>query len=157
MSQDVRCIQTQPCKWNERHTASIYWWNEVLCGYQHIRMQTTSKFMYPPFTLCCFTVRWLSALCLVAYLWKISTHHPATLPSCSIYSAQVPEVWTTLCPDSARCPSPAQTDGTASTEGVYIKRFPRSETTQWFFLISQFQQLIPEMSQPRCCWAESSD
>lgn len=123
MSQDVRCIQTQPCKWNERHTASIYWWNEALCGYQHIRMQTTSKFMYP-FTLCCFTVRWLSALRLVAYLWKISAHHPAPLPSCSIYSAQVPEVWTTLRPDSARCPSPAQTDGTASMEGVYIKRFP---------------------------------
>lgn len=106
ISQDVRCIQTQPWKWNESHTASTYWWNEVLCGYQHIRMQTTSKFMYPLFTLCCFTVRWLSGLCLVAYLWKISTHHPAPLPPCSIYSAQVPEVWTTLCPDSARCPSP---------------------------------------------------
>lgn len=88
---DVRWYQTTlEITPDERHTASFYWWNKVLCGYQHIWMQMASKFMYPSFTLCRFTVRWLCGLCLVAYLWKLSTHHPAPLPPCSITLLRCP-------------------------------------------------------------------
>lgn len=73
-------------------------------------MQTTSKFMPPLYTPSCFTVQWfcdnVCVLSLVAYLWKVSSHHPAPLPTCSIYSAQVPWVWTRFSAESACRPSP---------------------------------------------------
>ena len=72
-------------------------------------MQTTSNFMPPLFSHRALSLSGdsvtTSVFCLVAYLWKVSSHPRTPLPSYSIYSAQVPLVWTRFGPDSACHPS----------------------------------------------------